>query len=107
VSMHTPFAEMLAVVSEEPVAVFAYPGAGAADYLMPVKARRHTRAYPDRPASGEMWQRNLLHRAAAKSMCQSPVVNDPARPHVNPVMSVTMPRCDEVCPQGRLAVLIR
>jgi hypothetical protein len=54
VSIHTPFAEMLAVVGEEPVAVFANPGAGAADYLTAVKARRHTRAYPDRPASGEM-----------------------------------------------------
>jgi hypothetical protein len=53
-SIHTPFAEMLAVVSEEPVAVFAYPGAGAADYLMAVKALPHTRAYPYRPASGEM-----------------------------------------------------
>jgi hypothetical protein len=54
VSIHTPFAEMLAVVSEEPVVVFAYAGAGAADYLVAAKARRHTRAYPDRPASGEM-----------------------------------------------------
>jgi hypothetical protein len=87
--------------------VLAHARMRPADYFLALEAWRHMDTYADSAASGELPQRNFFHWAAAQSVGQAAIVDNPARADVNAVMSVAAPWCDEVCPQRRLTMLLQ
>jgi hypothetical protein len=91
-----PFAEVLAVVGQQPVAVLTHPGPCPANDLAGVKVGRHIGSDPDGTAAGETRKRNLFHRSSDKAVCESRVMQDFATADVDSVMQITATWCDNV-----------
>jgi hypothetical protein len=72
----TPLAEVLAIVGQQPIAVFPYPGARPANRLLRVESRRYIGSDPDRATACETSESDLLHRSSMKSVTQSRVMHD-------------------------------
>jgi len=61
-----PFAEVLAVVAEQSVAIFAEAGARPVNHLGGIEARRAAASNPNSAFLRETCKRYLFHRAPAK-----------------------------------------
>jgi hypothetical protein len=91
-----PFAEVLAVVGQQPIAVLTYSGAGAPDNLSSIEVRWRIDSDPGRLASGETIERDFLHRPSAQAVRKPRVVHNPATADVYTVMQIPTTRCDDV-----------
>ena len=94
--MQTPLAEVLAVVGEQTITVFTYPGTRSANCLSRVEARSRTGSDPDRATAGEISERYLFHRPSAKPEAESRVMHDLAIADVDSVVQITTTRRDDV-----------
>jgi hypothetical protein len=92
----TPFAEVLAVVGQQPVAILAYSRARPPNYLSTIEGLRRVGSDPDRTAAGETSERNFFHRTSAQAVCQSRVVHHRAAADVDSVVQIATTRCDNV-----------
>jgi hypothetical protein len=92
----TPFAEVLTVVGQQPIAVFAYSRARPADHLPMIEVRWRIGSDPGRVAAGETSETNLFHRPSVQAVCESRVMHDLATTDIDSVMQVTTTRCDNV-----------
>jgi hypothetical protein len=92
----TPFAEVLAVVRQQPIRVFAYTGACSEDHLCGIELRWHIASAPDWIAAGEASERRFFHRSSTQAACESCVMHDVAVAYVDPVMQITAARRDNV-----------
>ena len=92
----TPFAEVLTVIGQQPIAVFPHAGSCPADDLSNVEIRWRVRSHPDTLPAREMSERNFFHLSSAQTVREPRVVNDLASTDVDAVMQVTAPRCDNV-----------
>jgi hypothetical protein len=92
----TPFAEVLTVIGQQPIAVFPHPGSCSADDLSNVKIGWRVRSHPHALPAREMSERNFFHRSAAQTVGVPRVVNDLASADVDAVMQIAAPRCDKV-----------
>jgi hypothetical protein len=92
----TPFAEVLTVIGQQPIAVFPHTGSCSADDLSNVEIGWRLRSHPDALSAREMSERNFFHRSSAQAVCEARVVNDLASTDVDAVMQIAAPRCDKV-----------
>ena len=102
--MQTPFAEVLAIVCQETIAVFAHTGSSPADDLPDIEVRWSAGSYPDALATGETNQSNLLHRPSAQTLRESRIVNNLAIACIYPVMQIAATGRDEMRTQRGLLV---
>ena len=92
----TPFAKVLTVVRQQPIAVLAYAGERAAYHLAAIEIRRRTGSDPNALAAGETSERYFFHRSSAQTICQSRVVHNLAAADVDSVVQIAAARCDKV-----------
>src|ERR1700730_6487352 len=92
----TPFAEVLTVIGQQPIEVFAHTGSCSADDLSNVEIGWRVRSHPDALSARAMSERNFFHRSTAQTARESRVVNDLASTDVDAVMQIAAPRCDKV-----------
>jgi hypothetical protein len=92
----TPFAEMLTVIGQQPIAVFPHTGSCSADDLSNVEIGWRVRFHPDALSVREMSERNFFHRPPAQTVREPRVVNDFASTDVDAVMQIAAPGCDKV-----------
>ena len=90
-----PAAEVLAVVSQQPIAAFAQSRARTLHHFARIELGRIA-SKSDVAASCEVRERNVLHRSAPPSMREASVVNDATVADVYAVMAVERARSDEV-----------
>ena len=102
--MQTPFAEVLAIVCQEPIAVFAHTGSGPADDLPDIEVRWSAGSDPDALATCETSQRNFFHRASAQTVREPRIVNNPAIACIYSVMQISATRRDQIRTQRGLLV---
>jgi hypothetical protein len=100
----TPFAEVLAVVGQKPIAVFPHTGSCSADDLSNVEVGWRVRSHPDALFTREMSERNFFHRSSTQTVREPRVVNDLASTDVDAVMQIAAPGCDKVRTQRRFLV---
>jgi len=89
-----PFAEVLAIIREQSIAVLAEPRTSAEDHFRAVKARLHARTHPDGVPMSKARERNLFYRSALPASGESRIVDDLAGAHVDAVMGVATARRD-------------
>jgi hypothetical protein len=94
--MHTPLAEVLAVVAQQAIAVLSQAGTRTTDHLLTIETRRGVRSHKDCVPVREDAQRNLLHRSPAELMCEGCVVHDGAATHVDAMVGKGKTRRNEV-----------
>jgi len=92
----TPFAEVLTVIGQQPIAVFPHTGLCSANDLSNIEIGWRVRSHPDAPLAREMSERNFFHRSSAQTVREPRVVNDLAGTDVDAVMQIAAPRCDKV-----------
>jgi len=92
----TPFAEVLTIIGQQPIAVLPHTGSRPADDLSNVEIGWRLRSHPDALAAREMSERNFFHRSSAQTGHEPRVVNDLASTDVDAVMQIATPRCDKV-----------
>jgi hypothetical protein len=92
----TPLAEVLAVVTEETIAVLTDPGPRAPHHFLAVEANGTVSSHPESVSMSETRERNLFHRPPVQSMYEGPVMDDPAAADVDTVVGKTKTRCNEV-----------
>ena len=100
----TPFAEVLTVIGQQPIAVFPHTGSCSADDLANVEIGWRVRSHPDALSAREMSERNFFHRSSAQTVREPRVVNDLASTDVDAVMQIAAPRCDKVRTQRGFSV---
>jgi hypothetical protein len=100
-TVQTPFAEVLTVVSQQMVAVFPHSRTCAANYFITIETRRRFTPHPQWASICELRQRNLFDRPSAQAAREPSVLEDPAWTGVNTVMSVASAWCDDVRAQRR------
>jgi hypothetical protein len=101
---HAPFAEVLAIVSEEVIAIFPEPQSCSAHHRRRVMPARFLQANPDRVALAELHQRDLFHRTATQPAGESSVLHDPPLSRIDAVVRIPEPRRHHVRAKGRLTL---
>jgi hypothetical protein len=96
---HAPFAEMLAVVPQHVIALFAEARTGTTNHLAPIVYPCLSGPNPDFPSVREATQRHLLDTTSAQA---ASVLQYLASTGVNAVVCVRTARGDDVRPEGRL-----
>jgi hypothetical protein len=91
---------MLAVVGEEPVAVFTEARARPADDLRRIKGAGRMRSDPNDLFLTEIIEGDLLDRTPDQAQGSSAVMDDATLTDVDPMMEITIPWCYQVCPEG-------
>jgi len=97
----TPFAEVLTVVGQQPIAVLAYPGAGPSDHLPLVIFRWYAGHNSHGSSCRKARERNLFHRSSAQPFRESRVVHHLASADVDSVVCVAATLSDNVSTQLR------
>jgi hypothetical protein len=92
----TPFAEVLTVIGQQPIAVLPHTRSCSADDLSNVEIGWRVRSHPDALSAREMSERNFFHRSSAQTVHEPRVVNDLASTDVDAVMQIAAPGCDKV-----------
>jgi hypothetical protein len=100
-TVQTPFAEVLTVVRQQPVAVLAHPGARPTDHFSTGEDRWAIGSDPNRAAASEPIESCFFHRPSAKAVYKSRIVHDLAAANIDPVMQISATRCDNVRAQQR------
>ena len=103
-AMQTPFTEVLAVVRQQPIAVFADTGSRPTDDVSDIESAWRAGPYPDTLAACETSERNFFHRSTAQTVRETRVVNDLASADVDAVMQIAATGRDEVRTQRRFLV---
>ena len=103
--MQAPFAEVLAVIGQQPIEVFPHTGSCSADDLSNVEIGWRVRSHPDALSAREMSERNFFHRSPVQTVRESRVVNDLASTDVDAVMQIAAPGCDKVRAQRGFLVV--
>jgi hypothetical protein len=104
-AVQTPFAEVLAIVCQETIAVFAHTGSSPADDLPDIEVRWSAGSYPDALATCETSQRNFFHGASAQTVRESRIVNNLAIACIYSVMQIPATRRDKMRTQRGLLVI--
>jgi hypothetical protein len=94
--LDTPLAKVLAVVTEHSIAVLANPGTCPKDHLRGLEATLLMGPHPRTAATGELSERNFLHRSPGKAGSNASVVDDSAGADVNAMMRKAGTGCDKV-----------
>ena len=100
----TPLTEVLAVVGQQPIAIFPHAGSCPAHDFSSVEVGLRVRSHPHAPSAREMSERNFFHRSSAQTVREPRIVNDLASANVDAVMQIAAPGCDEVRAQRRFEV---
>jgi len=95
-TVYTPLAEVLAVVAEEPIAVFSEPGARPPHDLRSLQSIGPSGSDPYGVLVSEARERSLFHRSPVPVFGKGGVVHDGAAAHVDTVMCIGEPRRYEV-----------
>ena len=103
-TVQTPFAEVLTVVRQQPVAVLAHPGARPTDHFSTRVDRWPIRSDPNRTAASETIESCFFHRPSIKAVCKARIVHDLATANVDSVMQISATRCDNVRAQQSFLV---
>jgi hypothetical protein len=103
-AVQTPFAEVLAIVCQETIAVFAHTGSSPANDFPDIEVRWRAGSDPDALATGETRQRNFFHRPSAQALRESRIVNNVAIACIYSVMQISAPGRDEMRTQRGLLV---
>jgi hypothetical protein len=98
---NAPCAEVLTVIGQEAVTVFAYSGASPADYFIAIEPGGFLDRDPDRVSVPELRNRDLFHWTPVQPVLQTCVLHDPAAARVNTVMLIAATGCHEMCTQRR------
>jgi hypothetical protein len=101
-SVYTPLTEVLAVVAEEPIAVFSEPGACPPHDLRSLQSIGPSGSDPYGVSVSEARERSLFHRSAVPVLGKSGVMHDGAAAHIDTVMRIGETRRDEVRAQRGL-----
>src|SRR5260370_24547590 len=72
----TPFAEVLTIIGQQPIAVFPHTRSCSPDDLSNVEIGWRIRSHPDALSAREMSERNFFHRSAAQTVRVPRVVID-------------------------------
>jgi len=94
--LHTPLAEVLAVIGEKSVAVFADAGERPTRHCCATESRRRVSSDPNRPSKREARERNFFHRTSPQSGHNRFVVNDVAAPHIDAVATEATARRNQM-----------
>jgi hypothetical protein len=85
--VQTPFAEVLAVIAQQTVAILPYAGSRAAGYFLTIEIRwRIGYDHPDSATTCETSERDLFHGSGTQAVCQPCVMHDLAIADVDSVM---------------------
>jgi hypothetical protein len=103
--VQTPFAEVLAIVCQETITVFAHTGSSPADDLPDIEVRWSAGSHPDALATCEASQRNFLHGASAQTVREPRIVNNLAIACIYSVMQISATRRDKMRTQRGLLVI--
>lgn len=103
--MQAPFAEVLAIVCQEPIAVFAHTGSGPADDLPDIEVRWSAGSDPDALAASETSQRNFFDRPSAQTLRESRIVDNLAIAYIDSVMQISAAGRDKMRTQRGLLVI--
>ena len=101
---YTPFAEVLAIVGQQPVAVLAHPGQGPAHHLAAIEILRRIESDPDRLTTGETSERNFFHRPSAQTVRESRVMHHLATTDVNSMVEIASAPSDQMRTQRGFAL---
>jgi hypothetical protein len=101
-AVHTPLAEMFAVVREHVVAVFSESRACATHYLVSIEPPGPRATNIDGASLSELRQINFLHRTSSQPGAQSAVLHDATLTYIDSVMRVTATGRYDVNAEGRL-----
>jgi hypothetical protein len=101
-TVYTPLTEVLAVVGEEPIAVFSDPGARPPHDLGSLQSMGLCGSDPYGMSVSEAREGSLFHRSPVPVLGKGGVVHDSAAAHIDTVMSVGETRRNEVRAQGGL-----
>ena len=101
-TVYTPLAEVLAVVAEEPIAVFSEPGARPPHDLRSLQSIGPSGSDPYGVLVSEARERSLFHRSPVPVLGKGGVVHDGAAAHVDTVMYIGKTRRYEVRAQRGL-----
>lgn len=96
----TPLAVVLAVVREQPIAVFAEPRASTVDHFRAIKARRRARSNPHGSPVSKVCKGNFFDRSALPASGKPRIVDDLAGADVDAVMGVAASWRDQMRSQG-------
>jgi hypothetical protein len=102
--LDAPLAEVLAVVCEKSVAIFADAGERPTRHFCAGESRRRMDPDPDRPSQREARERNFLQRSSPQSAHSRFVVYDFAAPNIDAVMAEATARRNQVRAQWWLLV---
>jgi hypothetical protein len=80
----TPFAEVLTVIGQQPIAVFSHTGSCSADDLLNVEIGWRIRSHSDALSAREMSERNFFHRSNRPDT----VLHDLQPPSLRPLCAV-------------------
>jgi hypothetical protein len=94
--LHTPLAEVFAVVGEKSVMVFADAGERPARHFCATESRCGVGPDPDRPSQREARERDFFHRSSPQSAQSWFVVNDIAASNIDAVMTEAAARCNQM-----------
>ena len=94
--MDAPFAEMLAVVSKEIIAILAESRTGPLNDFPSGKWGRNGRSYRNGPSPAEILERNLFNRSTGQDPGHCAAMDDPARTQVDAMMDEAEPGSDEM-----------
>ena len=97
----TPVAEVLTIVSEQPISVLAETRAGAPDNLARRKVRLGMSDGPHWMTVDKLAQRHLLHRSALPEPREARVMDDLAAADVQAMVVVSTARGDQMSSQSR------
>jgi hypothetical protein len=100
-ALQTPFAEVLAVVTQQAITVFANTGPRTLYHVRVAEPSPLVRSYQDGTSTGEASERNLLHRPPERVTFKGSVANDLSVTNINAVVSEAEARCEEVRAQCR------
>jgi len=103
-TVQTPFAEVLTVVRQQPVAVLAHPGACTMDHFSTREDRCRIGSDPDRAAASETIESCFLHRPSVEAVHKSRIVHDLAAANIDSMMQISATRCDNVRAQQKFLV---
>jgi hypothetical protein len=92
----TPFAEVLAIVGQQPIAILTHSGARAPDDFSRIEVRRDIESDPGGSASGETIERGFFDRPSAQAVDKSRVVDDLSFADVYSVVQIPATRRDDV-----------
>jgi hypothetical protein len=92
----TPLTEVLTVIGQHVVPVFAYTSPGTPHDFIGVEVGRAAAKQPHRVTGSELRQADLFDRRATQASHQASVLNDSAIPHVDAVVRIDSPGRNEV-----------